>query len=150
MRWAIVDANEAYSQETYGIVGSVIGGWLDWEIKQAGMARVEPGDADVILLVHAGFLEWREACTRALKRAKIEPRQAERKGQPYIITGGQVDTAPLVALGVADAVMVREAYANIREALRCQSIAQLQGVIQDSPHAIEAAQVADLHLASTM
>lgn len=144
MRWAIVDANEAYSKETYGIVGSVIGGWLNWEIQQAGMEAVAPAQADVILLIHAGFIDWRESCTWALKRFNIEPRRSVRKCQPYIITGGQVDTAPHVALGIADALMVGESYRSIRELLKCQTLSEMRKAVKASRHAIEGAQVADL------
>lgn len=113
----IVDANEKASKRYAGIVSSVVGGWLRWEVTRAGVTLVEPRNADVVLLVFAGALDWLAECTAGLKRAGIEPNARKRQGRPYVITGGPCDAIPFTALSVSDALAIGEAYTLVRTIL---------------------------------
>jgi len=115
LRVAIIDANERIqSVDHYHELTSVVGQWLEYEMQQADYPLSHPAQADVILLVHSGELDYRQHCLRALNHYGIAPNPSQRKQSPYIITGGAVDAAPALALSIADALAVGEAYNLIR------------------------------------
>ena len=144
MRWAIIDANERTSKQWEGITASVVGGWLEWELEQAGVERVDPGDADVVLLVHSGVLDYGSSTRRAMRRVGIDPKTSRRNREPYVITGGPVDASPLLALDIADAVVVGEGYRIVRAALKARTVSVLSALFRDDDHAMEYEQVAPL------
>jgi len=144
VRWAVIDANERVSKQWGGITASVVGGWLLWELEQAKVPVAPPSEADIVLLVHSGVLDYGIHTRRELRRYSIDARTASRKQSPYIITGGPVDASPLLALDVADAVTIGEAYRIIRQAFKCKTLAQLRQLFTDDPHAIEVGQVEGL------
>lgn len=147
---AILDANIKNAPEESFIdpVVSVVGQWLQWECEQAGVALVEPGVADVILLTFAGQVDYLAGCRKALKRKGIEPFRAKRRINgigPYIITGGAVDVSPWTALTLADALAVGEAYLFVRQVLDLikghGTVEDLRAYVLDYPYAIEGVQL---------
>jgi len=143
----IVDANEVVSSEYAGLTGSVVGGWLQWELARANITLVEPGCADVVLLVFSGALDFLRASRRALRRCGIEP-DAGRRDSPYIITGGPCDAIPFTVLQIANALAIGEAYKFIRELaalLACNcTISDISAMVTAYPHAIEREQLSGL------
>lgn len=141
----IIDANSRASDEYKGVVSSVIGQWLEWELAQAGIPLTPPETADIILLVYAGSIDWRAECIKALKQRGIVPDQKARGARPYVITGGPIDSLPFTALGVADALFVGEGYRLIRyllEAVKANAgIPDIRRFIIDDQHAIAAEQL---------
>jgi radical SAM superfamily enzyme YgiQ (UPF0313 family) len=147
-RIAIFDANSVANKEYIGLAGSVVSGWLKWEAERAGIVFSHPSEADIILLVFAGAVDWYEQCRKQLKRAGIEPFARNREGHPYIIAGGPVDAIPLTCLQIADAQAIGEAYTFVRELFSMvTSGAQVEAIrnwIIAYPHAIERSQVENL------
>lgn len=145
---AVLDANERASREYAGITSSVVSGWLEWEMAQAGIAPASVANADLVLLAFAGALDWAGECRRELRRAGVQPEAAQRGQRPYIIAGGPVDATPLTALAVADALTVGEAYTFVRTLLALvvggATLGDVQAWIVAYPHAIERSQVSSL------
>lgn len=129
-----------------GVV-SYVGQWLKWELAQAGMTPSAPGEADIVLLVHAGGLDWLQHCRGALRAHRIEIDPARRKGKPYVITGGSVDASPFTALQVADALAVGEAYLFVRQLLDMvkagATVEEIAAWAVEYPHALERRQIID-------
>jgi radical SAM superfamily enzyme YgiQ (UPF0313 family) len=144
---AILDCNSTLKDDDHFVeITSVVGQWLRYEVEKAGLIAVSPADCDVLFLVHSGELDFRWNVREGLKRLGIEW-DAEKRKRPYIITGGAVDTAPFMALTIADGLAVGEAYTFVREVLR---IVKTGGDVQDIrayitayPHALERQQLAD-------
>lgn len=153
LRVAIIDANERpRADEAFiGDVVSVVGHWLSWECEQVGIVPCAPHEADILFVVHAGLVNWRQEVARFLRKFGVEP-DAERRGRrPYIVAGGAVDAAPFTALRIADSLSVGEAYRFVR-GLLCVVVAggTVDDIVQyasDHPHAIERAQIAKLQRA---
>jgi radical SAM superfamily enzyme YgiQ (UPF0313 family) len=143
---ALIDANEptsgAYRAD---YVASIVGYWLIHEAGQAHMKLTEPRAADIILLVHAGAINFVQAARRELRRHGIEPDAGKRAG-PYIIAGGAIASAPFTVMEIANAVAVGEGYAFVRELFRLvragASLAKIKQWIIAYPHALERSQLA--------
>jgi len=137
LRVAIVDANEHTNPAYRGMACSVIAGWLKWECKQANVPIVPAQEADLVLLAFAGAIGWRDECRRALKRAHVEPDASGRARRPYVVTGGPIDALPLVALELADALVVGEGYRYVRQMLGLADVRGVEEYTRTWPHAIE-------------
>jgi len=126
-------------------VASIVGYWLSYEAEQAGVRLVDPRRADIVLLVHAGAINFAPAARRELRRHRIEPDAGKRAG-PYIIAGGAIGSAPFTCMEVANAVALGEGYAFVRELFRLAgtgaSIAKIRQWIIAYPHALERSQLA--------
>ena len=146
MKWALIDANERTNKQWDGITSSVVGGWLQWEAKKAGIVLSPPAEADAVLLVYAGAVEFLKGCRPALRRLGIEPNPLKRGRTPYVVTGGAVDSSPTTALSVADAVVVGEGYRSVRAMLSAASPSELARQFVESEFAIEHSQVAGLEV----
>ena len=151
LKLSIVDANTKKKEqdESYAELVSVVSLWLKYEVERANLTLTTPAcDADVVLLVHSGELDFRENCTKALIAAGIDPDPDKRR--QYVITGGAVDASPMLALSIANALAVGEAYRFVRELFalinRMCDIEDLRSFIIEYPHAIERSQVACLEL----
>lgn len=144
LRVAIVDANEHTNPAYRGMACSVIAGWLKWECKQANVPIVPAQEADLVLLAFAGAIGWRDECRRALKRAHVEPDASGRARRPYVVTGGPIDALPLVALELADALVVGEGYRYVRQMLGLADVRGVEEYTRTWPHAIERGQVQTL------
>lgn len=117
MRFGIIDANEqphAIKQP----VSSVVGRWLDWELKRAGFDLFPPAESDVVFLCFAGTKGLLKEVPKALRAAGLEPRRDRRKGGPLVIGGGMMATVPFLAAEWCDAWCVGEGYILVREILR--------------------------------
>lgn len=150
LKIAIVDANEKANKEYAGLTSSVVSGWLRWEIEQADLPLSLPNEADVVLLVFSGALDWLANSKSYLRKHEVDDNPVRRDGRPYIITGGPVDATPLTALSVADCVTIGEAYRYVRELLRmikadCD-IDMLRDFNVQYPHAIERSQISQLKM----
>lgn len=149
LKVAIVDANESAKVSAIDRVGSVVGGWLEWEIERAGVGIcATPAEADVVFLVFSGALGYVSACSSALRRAGIVPRSGARGGHPYVVTGGPCDAIPLSALEVADVVAIGEGVRLVRSVLDVVvsngRVCDVDAVIGSSDHAIRRRDVAAL------
>lgn len=149
LTFGIADANATIDNPDAHIapVRSVVGLWLAHELTQAGYQPVAPAHADVVFAVHAGIIDWVQQVRRELKRHGIQPDRRKRNQRPYIIAGGQVDSSPLTACMLADAVAIGEAYQFVRQLLvlaKTASIAELDEWITAYPHAISATQLDQL------
>lgn len=149
LKVSVLDANTTVGEwDTFSEITSVVGRWLEYEISKTNVERVMVKNADIILLVHAGELDWRENCVDALRAHGIETQSSKRQRRPYIITGGAVDTAPLTALSIADALAIGEAYHFVRELLRLVAkggvVEDIAAWVEEYPHAIEHTQIAGL------
>lgn len=148
LKIAVVDANSYASNEYKGVVSSIIGQWLEWEMSRFGMVPCAIKEADVIFLAYAGSIDWRAECRKALKREGVPFEQPTRMGLPYIVTGGPIDANPLTALDIADALCVGEAYRLVRMLLEMVrdgcAVTDLRRMFIEDPHAIEASQVLGL------
>jgi len=146
LRVGVIDANAAPANSRGGMIASVTKGWLRWEMKNAGVPEAMVGDADVVLLVYAGSIDWRGETRRALKRAGINHRVGARRGRPYVVTGGCVDATPFTALQTADALALGEAYRFIRGLLevcaRTVNVGDVHDYCTANPHCLTAEQVA--------
>jgi hypothetical protein len=147
---AILDANSTRKDaDHFRSITSVVGQWLDWERQQAGIPSCEIRQCDILLLVHAGELDYKHSVEEALNLHGIEA-QASRRTVPYIITGGAVVAAPLMALSIANAMAVGEAYTFVRNLFSMiKSDAHLEDIrawLIDYPHAIERSQITDLEV----
>lgn len=149
LKIALIDANARANKKYAGIVASIVGGWLTWEMQQAGVP-IEPdaAKADLVLLAFAGAMDFLPSSRTYLRKAGIEPQTQKRRSHPYIIGGGPVDSSPFEAIQIVDAVAVGEAYTFVRELLRLvkigQSLEQIRDWIVDYPHAIERSQLETL------
>lgn len=143
MKIGLIDANEKASQQYAGMASSVVSGWLKWEADQAGVSFVPASQADVVLLVFAGALDWLAECSSYLRKHGVEVSARKRGNKPYIIAGGPCDAIPFTVLSVADAVTVGEAYNFVRLLLpmfRTASVADIRRWVVEYPHAIERSQ----------
>jgi len=145
LRVAIVDANARASRAFATISASIVAHWLQWECQQRSVEIAIPSAADIILLVYAGAIGYGAACRAALRRHGIEPNASKRDGKPYIVTGGAIDTLPLLALSFADAVAVGEGYGLVRQLCdmirRNATIDDIRAWLVAYPHAIERCQI---------
>lgn len=148
--FGIIDANETPRDIGEGWIDSVtsiVGQWLKWEIEKRDLSLVEPQNADILFLVHAGAIDWTQNCRRYLKRAELEYRANNRVG-PYVIAGGAVDVMPFTALEIADALAIGEAYNFVRAILdKVEAGGRLDIIRQwiiDYDHAIERTQISDI------
>lgn len=142
---AILDCNATLKDDDHFVeITSVVGQWLRYEIRKAGLTEGDPADCDLLLLVHSGELDFRSNVREGLKRLDIEPDAAKRK-RPYIITGGAVDTAPFMALSIADGLAVGEAYTFLRRLLDIVKtggdVSDARAFITEYPHALERRQL---------
>jgi hypothetical protein len=148
-RLAVVDANEkksaAYAED---YVASIVGHWLSWECRQAGVNLVDPKTADIILLVHAAAKNFTTSCRRALRAIGVQPLAAKRGAEPYIIAGGGVYANPFHAFETADAVAIGEAFAFMRGLLplvkSAKTLEEIRRWVTDYPYALDRRQVADV------
>jgi len=143
----LIDANEKANQQYAGVASSVVSGWLKWEARQAGIGFVPVQQADVVLLVFAGALDWLSECTSYMRRSGVETSARKRDSKPYVIAGGPCDAIPFTVLDVADAVTVGEAYLFVRQLLpmlRTSTVQDLRRWIIEYPHAIERSQAEKL------
>lgn len=146
LRVSVVDANMQTAKEYAGIVASVVGQWIEWELGRLGIGvHADPATADLIFLVHAGAVDWLKACRRELRTRGVDPDARARGRRPYVIAGGPVDAVPLNALAVGDAVFVGEAYTAVREVAAMvaagRDVAAISDWVEAYPHAIERRQV---------
>lgn len=145
LRLSLIDANEKANREYAGMTSSVVSGWLLWEASRAGLSFVHPKDADIILLVYAGALDWLAECKSYLRKNGIMIDARERNRHPYIITGGPVDAIPFTALSIADALAVGEAYNFTRKLFDLvksgANISDIALFVEQYPHAIERKQI---------
>jgi hypothetical protein len=150
LRISLVDANQKASSDYVDRPVSIVSGWLLWEIKNQGLAVSAATEADIVLLVFSGSIDWVKGCTGSLRRRGINPAASKRNMKPYIIAGGPVDATPFTALSVADAITVGEAYNFIRRILdgikRDWSISDVRDWIIAYPHAIERSQISELRI----
>jgi hypothetical protein len=146
VRVALVDANErtsgAYRAD---YVASIVGYWLEYEAKQAGVRLTDPRSADIILVAHAGAINFTQAVRRELRRYGIEPDASKRAG-PYVIAGGAIASAPFTVMEICNAVAIGEGYAFIRELLSLvksrAGVEKVREWIVGYPHALERSQLA--------
>lgn len=144
LKVSIVDANEQTNPAYRGLACSVIAGWLKWECREADVPIVPAQEADLVFLAFAGAIGWRDECRKALKRARIEPTASRRARRPYVVTGGPIDALPMVALELADALVVGEGYRYVRQILRMAHVRAVEEFTRTWPHAIEKRQVETL------
>lgn len=146
LRIGILDCNSTLKDDDHFVeITSVVGQWLRYEIRKAGLTETPPGECDVLLLVHSGELDFRSNVREGLKRLSIEW-DASKRARPYIITGGAVDTAPFMALSVADALAVGEAYTFVRRLLALiradGDMQDIRAFVTEYPHALAREQLA--------
>jgi len=126
-------------------LNTIVAGWIQYEMSKVGLELIHPNEADVVFLVHSGEVDYRHHCQEALKQIGIQWQANKRNHMPYIITGGAVDTSPFVALEIADALAVGEAYTFMRELLRIVKnngdLTDVRNFIIGYPHAIERNQI---------
>ena len=149
LKVGMIDANTKKQEmdESYSELVSVVALWLRYELEKAGIALTTPArDADVVLLVHSGELDFVKNCHDALRQARINPDPNERTH--YIITGGGIDTSPMTALAIANALAVGEAYRFVRELFelckRTSHVGDVDAWVAAYPHAIARSQVLEL------
>lgn len=144
----ILDANERASKGHENVDGSLVAGWLVWEAKNAGVELVPPGQADVVLAVHSGAIDWVQNVKKHLRRAEIDLDPGERNRRPYVIAGGPIDTCPMTALALADALAVGEAFNFTRGLFDLimdgYSVDAVAGWVEEYQHAIERGQTSEL------
>ena len=97
LKLAVIDANQKANKAYKGIVASVVGQWLEWEIQQAGLQYVDPKEADIVFVSHASALDFTLNVPRELRYFGIEVDPKKRNRRPYLIAGGPVDATPFVA-----------------------------------------------------
>lgn len=98
LKVCLVDANDRTAAVYRDIPMPVVSGWLKWEMGRKGIAPCEPGEADVVFLVHAGALDWLPKCRSELKRYRIQPLAARRAGAPYVIASRVGDVAEMLGI----------------------------------------------------
>lgn len=147
LKLAIANANTSKVDDWVDTLNlnTIVAGWLQYEMSKFSLGLVHPSEADVVFLVHSGEVDFRHHCQQALRQVGIQWDARKRNHKPYIITGGAVDASPLVALEIADALAVGEAYNFIRQLLPIiknnGDIADVRAFITEYPHAIERGQV---------
>lgn len=153
LKIGLIDANEMASREYSGMAGSVVSGWLEWEMSRVNVTKHAPQDADIILLVFSGALDWLSNCKAYLRKHGIISDAHTRGRRPYIIAGGPSDAIPFTALTIADAITVGEAYNFVRllfsEVQDGRDIQQIRDWIIEYPHAIERSQIDGLRRDAT-
>lgn len=151
LRVALLDANAKASKEYAGQAVSVVSGWLRWEMGKAGVEESVPAEADVLFVVCAGAIDYRSSVASEFRRFRIEPNARRRDSRPYCITGGPVDSIPLTALALCDALVVGEGYRFVRSLLALvangATIKDVRAFVEADPHAIERRQVERLERA---
>ncbi len=144
----LVDANARANKKYAGIVSSVVGKWLTYELSQKGIVLVEPKTADIVLLAFAGAMDYIASAKTYLRREGIEPLSNKRKRAPYVIAGGPVDSSPFEAITIADAVAIGEGYTFIRGLADMvagnAALADIRRWIMEFPHALEREQIESL------
>jgi hypothetical protein len=152
LKLSIVDANDyqgvvTKSEKWIANLVSTVGQWLIWESQQAGVTLYPPEEADIILVAHAGSVDWYPSVRRVLWKLKIEHQADKRGDRPYIIAGGMADTTPFTTLKIADAMAVGEGYTLVRKLLKEMIHTSLKLVddwLTEYPHSLTRHQLAPL------
>lgn len=131
IRYAVIDANESASKAWRGVVASVVGQWLRWELGRAGCQEAAPAEADCILVAYAGSMGWLGAVAGALRAAGVDVSRVRRGGRPYVVAGGDIATAPALGLSIADAIVAGEGYGFMRALVRCGDSASVRSLCED-------------------
>ena len=120
---------------------SIVGRWLEWELKRYGIILVSPDIADVLLIVFSGMIGFASSVKRQLTKVRANL-------SAYKITGGAISANWPAAFLVCDALAVGEAYEFIREIGKIISgngtVQDIKRFILEYPNAIEKGQVADI------
>lgn len=147
---ALIDANARANKKYAGIVASIVGGWLAYEAREAGLRFVlDVQTADVVLVAFAGAMDFLTSTATYLRRAGVEPLARKRCQHPYLIGGGPVDASPLEATQILDALAVGEAYLFVRDLYRLLmipdcAVQDIEAWIASYPHALTRGQLACL------